>query len=177
MPHSNIFLSTWATSIFHFKWVLPSPVKIYPFEIFTRATPGSSLVFFIKPSHLSKRFVANLRGKRRGKNSATFGRNIFLCFLFNAVCSGACASPMYAYSSKTPLHIYIFEPNCCKKAVIVFTKWNQYFWYALDLECRTGHQAAVLWRNYFLSTQVTSLHFGWHVFSLTTNDIIQVFLL
>ena len=25
--------------------VLPFPVKIYPFEIFTRATPGSSLVF------------------------------------------------------------------------------------------------------------------------------------
>lgn len=44
MPHSNIFSSTWATSIFHFKWVLPFPVKIYPFEIFTRATPGSSLV-------------------------------------------------------------------------------------------------------------------------------------
>ena len=38
------FSSTWATSIFHFKWVLPFPVKIYPFEIFTRATPGSSLV-------------------------------------------------------------------------------------------------------------------------------------
>ena len=38
----------WATSIFnsifHFKWVLPFPVKIYPFKIFTRATPGSSLV-------------------------------------------------------------------------------------------------------------------------------------
>ena len=46
MPHSNIFSSTWATSILHFKWVLPFPVKIYPFEIFTRATPGSSLVFY-----------------------------------------------------------------------------------------------------------------------------------
>ena len=33
-----------ATSIFHFKLVLPFPVKIYPFEIFTWATPGSSLV-------------------------------------------------------------------------------------------------------------------------------------
>ena len=29
------------------KWVLPFPVKIYPFEIFTRATPGSSLVYYL----------------------------------------------------------------------------------------------------------------------------------
>ena len=44
LSHSNIFSSTWATSIFHFKWVLPFPVKIHLFKIFTRATPGSSLV-------------------------------------------------------------------------------------------------------------------------------------
>ena len=44
VPHSNIFSSTWAASIFHLKWVLPFPVKIYPFEIFTRATPVGSLV-------------------------------------------------------------------------------------------------------------------------------------
>ena len=41
------FSSTWATSIFHSKWVLPFPVKIYPFEIFTRAKPGISLVIYI----------------------------------------------------------------------------------------------------------------------------------
>ena len=41
----QIFFSlTCATSIFYFKWLLPFPVEIYPFEIFTRATPGSSLV-------------------------------------------------------------------------------------------------------------------------------------
>ena len=35
------FSSTWAiTSIFHFKWVLPIPIKIHPIKIFTRATPG-----------------------------------------------------------------------------------------------------------------------------------------
>ena len=45
VPHSNIFSSTWATtSIFHFKWVLPFPIKIHPIKIFTRATPGISLV-------------------------------------------------------------------------------------------------------------------------------------
>ena len=37
------FSSTWATSIFHFKSVLPFPVKICPFEICTRARAGSSL--------------------------------------------------------------------------------------------------------------------------------------
>ena len=42
----QIFLpSTWATtSIFHFKWVLPFPIKIHSIKIFTRATPGISLV-------------------------------------------------------------------------------------------------------------------------------------
>ena len=40
------FSSIWATTIFHFLWALPFPVKIYPIEIFTRATPGSSLVFY-----------------------------------------------------------------------------------------------------------------------------------
>ena len=35
--------------MYHFQWVLPFfPVKIYPFEIFTRATPGSSLVINIQ---------------------------------------------------------------------------------------------------------------------------------
>ena len=38
------FFFNMSTSIFHFKWVLPFPVKIHPFKIFTRATPGSSLV-------------------------------------------------------------------------------------------------------------------------------------
>ena len=48
MSHSNIFSSTWATtSIFHFKWVLPFPIKIHPIKIFTRATPGISLVKLI----------------------------------------------------------------------------------------------------------------------------------
>ena len=41
------FSSPWATSIFHFKLVLPFPIKIYPLEIFTRATRGSSLVLNI----------------------------------------------------------------------------------------------------------------------------------
>ena len=31
------------TSIFHFKRVLPFPIKIHPIKIFTRATPGISL--------------------------------------------------------------------------------------------------------------------------------------
>ena len=38
------FFFNMSTSIFHFKWVLPFPVKIHLFKIFTRATPGSSLV-------------------------------------------------------------------------------------------------------------------------------------
>ena len=41
----RLISSTWAISIFHFKWVLPFPVKIYPFGIFIRATPGSTLVY------------------------------------------------------------------------------------------------------------------------------------
>ena len=42
-----VFSSSKPTSIFLFKWVLPFPLKIYLFEIFTRATPGSSLVYNI----------------------------------------------------------------------------------------------------------------------------------
>lgn len=38
------FFFNMSTSIFHLKWVLPFPVKIHLFKIFTWATPGSSLV-------------------------------------------------------------------------------------------------------------------------------------
>ena len=64
------FSSTWATSIFHFKWVLPFPRKIYPFEIFTRATPGSSLVqqWFLKNCLKTKEFSQNSRTKLQEKH-------------------------------------------------------------------------------------------------------------
>ena len=55
----TFFSSTWATSIFHFKWVLPFPVKIHLFKIFTKATSGSSymcsyIFLFYRPFKLSR---------------------------------------------------------------------------------------------------------------------------
>ena len=69
--------------------VLPFHIKIYPVEIFTRATPGSCLVFHIGPSRFTDFIFAS--------QSLRLPHQIWSCFMYS----------LHSLQDQIPIHLTI----------------------------------------------------------------------
>ena len=73
--------------------MLPVPVKIYLFEIFTRATPGSCLVFHIGPSRFTDFIFAS--------QSLRLPHQILSCFMYS----------LHSLQGQIPTHLISIHPT------------------------------------------------------------------